>query len=233
MKNHKLFILPLVALSVLFCGTHQGDTGADRTVEHILSDMRSDRALAATLDSLAQLSIGPGARWLDAVKHTFSWDGRLWVFNDDWGGVLEIPGGYIPKDDRIQAELTYHGTAIPSLDSAAFILNVEGYQSLSIEVFREECLAVFDSDSLLVGMTSREEVLRFADGTESPALVYETLYSDGYKGYFRYIYKDPGSVVYAISFHCPADREGEYSEVMKMVGRYPIGPLGQDPEIRC
>ena len=71
MKNHKLFILPLVALSVLFCGTHQGDTGADRTVEHILSDMRSDRALAATLDSLAQLSIGPGARWLDAVKHTF------------------------------------------------------------------------------------------------------------------------------------------------------------------
>ena len=80
MKNHKLFILPLVALSVLSCGTHQGDTGADRTVEQILSDMRSDRALAATLDSLAQLSIGPGARWLDAVKHTFSWDGRLWVF---------------------------------------------------------------------------------------------------------------------------------------------------------
>lgn len=26
MKNHKLFILPLVALSVLSCGTHQGDT---------------------------------------------------------------------------------------------------------------------------------------------------------------------------------------------------------------
>ena len=119
MKNHKLFILPLVALSVLSCGTHQGDTGADRTVEHILSDMRSDRALAATLDSLAQLSIGPGARWLDAVKYTFSWDGRLWVFNDDWGGVLEIPGGYIPKDDgkysgmplNLEGKLTESGLA--------------------------------------------------------------------------------------------------------------------------
>lgn len=83
-------------------GTHGRET---ESVEHILSEMRNDTEWVKTLDSLAASSIGPGARCLDAVKHTFFWDDRLWVYNQDWGGVLEIPQGYVPVDDPIQDEI--------------------------------------------------------------------------------------------------------------------------------
>lgn len=44
------------------------------SVEEILTRMRNDTSWVHRLDSMAVLHLGPGARCLDPVKHTFAYD---------------------------------------------------------------------------------------------------------------------------------------------------------------
>ena len=54
------------------------------TAEEMLAVMRSDTSWTRELDSMAQVAIGPGAKCIDPVWHLFSYDGRFWLFNQDW-----------------------------------------------------------------------------------------------------------------------------------------------------
>ena len=56
---------------------------------------------------LAAIAIGPGAKCIDPVWHMFSYEGRYFFHNQDWGGVLEVPKGFLPEDDLWQAELSF------------------------------------------------------------------------------------------------------------------------------
>ena len=101
--------------------------------EEILSQMRTDTAWICELDSLAGIAIGPGARCIDPVKHTFAYDGRTWFFNEDWGGVLEIPSDYLPEDDLNQVELSFHGTRAISPDSLVSVSFYAGFLPMDVE----------------------------------------------------------------------------------------------------
>lgn len=231
--------IALIVSSVLFAaascaGSHSGSqagNGREMTVDEILEEMRTDTSWIHTLDSLAQTAIGPGARCLDAVKHTFSWDGRLWVYNQDWGGVLEIPEGFVPFDDRWQAEVSYHGAGIQSPDTFVYISHYEAFQSVSYDEFRQWTKETFDTDTLMTRVVMKEETFRFGSGHESPMLVFETLNVDGIKGYFKYIYSSQESVEYAVSIQYPEDSESRYGYIRSMIDRYPLGPNGEDPRM--
>ena len=222
------------ALSTLSCGGHKS-TGEweSMTVEQRLEAMRTDTVWVAHLDSLAAVHIGPGARCIDAVKHTFRWDGRFWVYNQDWGGVLEIPEGYVPFDDEWQAELSYHGAGIQSPDTMVYISHYEAFQGFEYEEFRQMCRESICADSLFTDVTVREETLRYKDGTETPVIIFETLNVDGIKGYFKYIYTSPESTEYSVSLQYPADCEDKYGYIKELIDRYPFGPQGQDPAGEC
>ncbi len=202
----------------------------DLTTAQRLECMRSDTAWIKTLDSLAAISVGSGAKCLDAVKHTFIWDGRLWVYNQDWGGVLEIPAGYVPEDDLWQAEFSYHGSAIVSPDSLVYISHYEGYQSFPYEEFRELTLESFRQDSLLVSFSFREGTVKYEGGGESTVITVESVNVDGIKGYFRYIHSSPESVEYAVSVQYPSEMESSYGFLKAMLDHYPFGPQGQNPK---
>ena len=131
---NRIVILTILALGIMSCRPKPNDVDDPADV---LAQMRNDTAWIHQLDSMAQTAIGPGARCIDPVKHTFSYDGRVWLFNQDWGGVLEIPGDYILKDDLFQTELTFHGTRAFSPDSLIAITCYAGFQGtepLSIEI---------------------------------------------------------------------------------------------------
>ena len=55
------------------------------TPEAILAQMRADTSWIHELDSLAQVAIGPGAKCIDPVKHTFSFGGEKLVLQSRLG----------------------------------------------------------------------------------------------------------------------------------------------------
>lgn len=227
---YSIFIFVLAALTS--CGTRgTNDDWEKMSVDQRLESMRTDTAWIKTLDSLAAVNIGPGAKCLDAVKHTFRWDDRLWVYNQDWGGVLEIPDGFVPEDDGWQAELTYHGAAIFSPDSLALISHYEGYQALPFDEFRTMVSDDFAKDSLIVNYSIREEAVSFEGGEDRTVIIVETLNADGIKGYARYIHSSPESVGYSISLQYPSEYENKYGYIREMIDRYPFGPNGQNPRL--
>ena len=122
---NRIMILTILALSIMSCRPRHNDVDDPADV---LAQMRSDTEWIHQLDSMAQTAIGPGARCIDPVQHIFSYDGRVWLFNQDWGGVLEIPGNYIVEDDMCQAELSFHGTRAFSPDSLIAITCYAGFQ---------------------------------------------------------------------------------------------------------
>ena len=145
MKN--TIIIPTILLLVLACGQRPKD---NKTPEDILAQMRADTSWIHELDSLAQVAIGPSARCIDPVWHTFSYDGRTWFFNQDWGGVLEIPSDYLPEDDLWQAELSFHGTRAWSPDSLILVSYYAGFQTLSKEESIEAIVSGLEEDGFAV-----------------------------------------------------------------------------------
>lgn len=237
----RIFIFPAVALAAamtVVAPSCRNSSGAEEasgateeisSVEQILQEMRTDSVWISRLDSLAAVHIGPGAKCLDAVKHTFSWNDRLWVYNQDWGGVLEIPAGYVPFDNPIQAELSYHGAGIQSPDTFVYISHYEAFQSFGYEEYKQMHQESFDTDSLFTKVTVREETMKYKDGTESPVIIFETMNVDGIKGYFKYIFTSPESTQFAVSLQYPAENENRYGYIREMIDRYPFGPQGLDP----
>ena len=101
----------------------QAETGP----EAILAQMRADTAWINTLYSLAAIAIGPGAKCIDPVWHLFSYEGRYFFHNQDWGGVMEVPKGFLPEDDLWQVELSFHGTRAWSPNSLILISFYAGF----------------------------------------------------------------------------------------------------------
>lgn len=224
-----------VAGIIISCGG-RGMQGSpfegERSVEELLEEMRTDTALIRTLDSLAAVNIGEGARCLDAVKHTFSWDGRLWVYNQDWGGVLEIPLDYIPSDDVVQTELTYHGSTIFSPDSTVVVTVYAGFQPVGSEKYLSLVRTQYDSSEVVKLVSCEESEISFGNGSTSPVIALETITGDGIKRKERYIYSGPGPerVEYRIAVKYPDGMEDAVGNVLDMVDRYPFSPDGSDPE---
>ena len=235
--KHQFHILVLLAAisATISCGNHtsgQGDLSwEDMTIEQKFEVMRTDSVWIHKLDSLAAVHIGPGAKCLDAVKHNFSFDGRLFVYNQDWGGVLEIPSGFVPADDTWQLELSYHGAPVISPDSLVYISHYEGFQGCDYDEFLQCSKESFARDSLMVKVDMREEDITFGSGFKSPVLVFETLNKDGIKGYFRHVFTSPEGVEFSASVQYPQDCEEQYAYIRDMIVHYPFGPAGQDPKM--
>lgn len=170
----------------------QAETGP----EAILAQMRADTAWINTLDSLAAIAIGPGAKCIDPVWHLFSYEGRYFFHNQDWGGVLEVPKGFLPEDDLWQAELSFHGTRAWSPDSLILISFFAGFN-------------VMDGDE-------KENAVQIERSVNEDGIVY----------YGRTIPKGPYGVQYSVSIQYPEGMEKDVAHIIPMIDKYPFGPDG-------
>lgn len=197
----------LTALALIpSCRQHPTASGPEAT----LAGMRADMAWIRQLDSLAQTAIGPGACCLDPVKHTFAYDGRTWLFNQDWGGVLEVPADYLPEDDLWQADYSFHGTRVFSPDSLILIschagvqVQVPGEYAASIQQDLEE------QGLSIQAMTEEDGVWTVRAENE-----------DGINYYGRYIFASPEGVEYTISVQYPDDKQKEAADIFEMIDRF-------------
>ena len=210
MRNAVFVVLLTLALS---CGQHRP---AQDTPQAVLALMRADTAWIRQLDSLAQIAIGPGAKCLDPVSHSFSYEGRTWLFNQDWGGVLEVPSDYLIEDDPWQAELSFHGTRAWSPDSLVLVTFYAGFQILSQEEYMESILSGLEDEGFAVQERDGEEVL---------ALLARS--AEGINYYGRYLYATEDGVEYSVSIQWPDNKADEARKVMEMANHYPAGPGGK------
>ena len=211
MKN--TIIIPTILLLVLACGQRPKD---NKTPEDILAQMRADTSWIHKLESLAQVAIGPSAMCIDLVWHTFSYDGRTWFFNQDWGGVLEIPSDYLPEDDLWQAELSFHGTRAWSPDSLILVSYYAGFQTLSKEESIEAIVSGLEEDGFAVqGWDEKEKVLTI-----------HAHRADCINYYGRHIFANENGVEFSVSVQYPDEKAAEALPVIEMADRYPAGPNG-------
>lgn len=211
MKN--TIIIPTILLLVLACGQRPKD---NKTPEDILAQMRADTRWIYKLDSLAQIAIGPSARCIDPVWHTFSYDGRTWFFNQDWGGVLEIPSDYLPEDDLWQAELSFHGTRAWSPDSLILVSYYAGFQTLSKEESIEAIVSGLEEDGFAVQGWDEKETVLTIHARSADCINY----------YGRHIFANDNGVEFSVSVQYPDEKAAEALPVIKMADRYPAGPNG-------
>ena len=211
MKNTVLILL-LFALA-LSCGWRRP---AQDTPQTVLARMRADTAWIRQLDSMAQTAIGPGAKCLDPVSHSFTCEGRTWLFNQDWGGVLEVPSDYLIEDDPWQAELSFHGTRAWSPDSLILVSFYAGFQALSRDGYLESILGGLEDE----GFTVREQ-------EEKEVLTIRARSAEGVNYYGRHLYADGDGVEYSVSVQWPDSKSDEARKVMEMADRYPAGPGGR------
>ena len=211
MKN--TIIIPTILLLVLACGQRPKD---NKTPEDILAQMRADTSWIYKLDSLAQVAIGPSARCIDPVWHTFSYDGRTWFFNQDWGGVLEIPSDYLPEDDLWQAELSFHGTRAWSPDSLILVSYYAGFQTLSKEESIEAIVSGLEEDGFAVQGWDEKETVLTIHARSADCINY----------YGRHIFANDNGVEFSVSVQYPDEKAAEALPVIEMADRYPAGPNG-------
>ena len=184
------------------------------TPEAILAQMRADTSWIHELDSLAQVAIGPGTKCIDPVWHTFSYDGRTWFFNQDWGGVLEIPSDFIPEDDLWQAELSFHGTRAWSPDSLILISFYAGFQALTGEEAQEAVLSgLMDFGFAIHNFENKDGVLAVNARDE-----------DGINYYGRFIFANADGIEYSVSIQYPDEKIHEITQILVMLNRFPTGP---------
>lgn len=197
----------LTALALIpSCRQHPTASGPEAT----LAGMRTDTAWIRQLDSLAQTAIGPGARCLDPVKHTFAYDGRTWLFNQDWGGALEIPADYLPEDDLWQADFSFHGTRVFSPDSLILISCYAGFQVQEFGNYAANIRQDLEEQGFSIQAMTEE------DGVWTVHAENE----DGINYYGRYIFASPEGVEYSISVQYPDDKQKEAVAILKMVDRF-------------
>ena len=191
------------------------DNGAGEMPEPqtILTQMRTDTLWIRRLEEMADSVLGPGARCLDPVWHLFLHDDRTWFFNQDWGGVLEIPSDFIPEDDEYQAYFSFHGTRAFSPDSLVVVSFYAGGQGLTIE---EKFDAVQED---LVADGFRIVALQMDDRS----FAVHALSNEGIHYYGRDILDDVEGIEYSVSIQYPDGQD--VSRIIPMVDRYPFGPV--------
>ena len=207
----------IAIISILFLSMACGQRPkSNNTPEGVLAQMRADISWIHELDSLAQVAIGPGARCIDPVWHTFSYDGRTWFFNQDWGGVLEIPSDYLPEDDLWQAELSFHGTRAWSPDSLILVSYYAGFQALTREESIEAIASELKEDGFAVQEWDEKEKV----------LTIRARSAEGINYYGRHIFAYDDGVEYSVSVQYPDEKAAEALAVIEMADRYPAGPNG-------
>ena len=207
----------IAIISILFLSMACGQRPkANNTTEGILAQMRADISWIHELDSLAQVAIGPGAKCIDPVWHTFSYNGRTWFFNQDWGGVLEIPSDYLPEDDLWQAELSFHGTRAWSPDSLILVSYYAGFQALTMEESIEAIRNGLKDDGFAVREWDEKEKV----------LTIRARSAEGINYYGRHIFAYDDGVEYSVSVQYPDEKVAEALAVIEMADRYPAGPNG-------
>ena len=212
MKN-AIFFATIIIL-MLSCGQQSKN---QETPESILAQMRADTSWIHELDSLAQIAIGPGAKCIDPVWHTFSYEGRTWFFNQDWGGVLEIPSDYMPEDDLWQAELSFHGTSAWSPDTLILVSFYAGFQGITNEESIEATISELEEEGFAV--LERDE--------KEKVFTVRARNADGINYYGRRIFANEDGIEYTVSVQWPEENTSGAQLVIEMADRYPIGPRGQ------
>ena len=197
----------------LSCGQRQQVKDAP---EAILAQMRADTTWIHQLDSMAQIAIGPGAKCLDPVSHSFAYNGRVWLFNQDWGGVLEIPEDYIIEDDLWQAELSFHGTRVWSPDSLILISCYAGFQALENDEFKESTRLGLEDDGFAVQSWDEKEKV----------ITIRARSAEGINYYGRHRLANENGVEYSVSVQYPDGKGDDAKKVIDMVNMYPTGPNG-------
>ena len=209
------FLLPVLPL-IIFSGCAHSPGSGSSFPGQVLQARRADTGWIRHLDSLSQTALGPGARCIDPVSHTFSYDGRTWLFNQDWGGVLEIPSDYIVEDDPVQAELSFHGTRAFSPDSLILVSFYAGFQCVPDEesrAFLRESLA--EDGFTVISWDVPDGVVTVR--ARSP---------HGINYFGRHLPADGDGVERAVSVQYPDGKTDDAKDVLHMAIRYPAGPHG-------
>lgn len=183
--------------------------------EDVLSRMRADTAWIRELDSLAGIAIGIGAECIDPVQHTFSYSGRTWFFNEDWGGVLEIPADFLPEDDIVQTELSFHGTRAFSPDSSVCVSFQAAFLAEDFDGYCKALVEKMGEGSLI---TVRDE--------HADALTLQGRREEGTCFWSRHAYCGENGVLFSVLVWYTEGKEEEAARVIGMAERYPAGPGG-------
>ena len=211
---HRMRRITLTAIAAVAALTLLGSRRSDDG--DILSRMRGDTLWIRRLDSLAAEAIGPGAECLDPVAHLFRWEGRSWLFNQDWGGVMDIPSGYIVEDDPWQAVVSYHGSRAWSPDSLVLVSVYAGLQTFSPEEYADIICDSLGED----GFSLREWE------EEGGVITVRAENPERIRYFGRYLPMGPGGVEYAVSVQYPEGMEEAVLPVIAMASRCPTGPGG-------
>lgn len=223
-----LILIPVILLSA--CRNGRTVQTSD-TPQTILENMRKDSAVIAFADSMGVVQLGPGTKCIDPVKHTYLRDGRTFLYNEDWGGVLELPQGWIPEDDLWQAELSFHGTHVWSPDSTILMATYAGISVPDLDQLEitSETLA-----SQGFTITSHEQT-RILIG-EEPALCLTVLAlgEDGIIYLGKTVTTESRCIEYSASLQYDEKENSERIDILKsFLERYPLGPEGQTPIGYC
>lgn len=216
----------IIALTLLCSCGPKAVRYPDRDVADILSQMRADPALKAFADSMGVLQLGEGTVCLDPVKHLYRRDGRHFLYNEDWGGVLELPQGWIPEDDRRQAELSFHGTRVWSPDSTVLICTHAGWSDDPGEKLESEARTLAEQGFMVISQT-----LSYVPMGELTVLCTSigALGEDGTAYYGRTVHPETMHVAYSVSIRYPQEDEDRVAGLMAYVERYPLSPEGKAP----
>lgn len=216
----------IIALALL-CSCWPKMVGStNRNVSCILSDMRSDPEVKAFADSMGVLQLGEGTVCLDPVKHLYRRGARWFLYNEDWGGVLKIPQGWIPEDDISQAELSFHGTCVRSPDSTVHISTWAGFSDDPDRDLESEAQSLANH-----GFTVTSRSWSYVPMGELTVRCTETraLGRDGTTYYGRTVHSEVLDVTYSVSILFPHGGDGSLSELMAFIERYPLSPEGKLP----
>lgn len=179
----------------------------------VLARMRADTLWIRRLEEMADSALGPGARCLDPVWHLFLYEDRTWFFNQDWGGVLEIPSDFLPEDDGYQAYFSFHGTRAFSPDSLVMVSFYAGMQGLTFEERFDAIQEDLTADGLRI----------VALQLEDRSFAVHAVSDEGIHYYGREIFDDVEGIEYCVSVQYPDGRD--VSRIIPMVDRYPYGPV--------
>lgn len=217
MKRKKLAFLILLSAFLGACrpGGRTPASGQDDRIpsaESIIARMRADTLWIKHLETLADSAVGPGARCIDPVWHLFEWEGRNWFFNQDWGGVLEIPTDFLPEDDYLQAHFSFHGTSACSPDSLVLITFYAGCRSFFVrELIEMRRASLAESGFRILSCTERDSAFTIRAQSDQ-GIIY----------YGRTLVDAEADAEYSVSLQYPVGYD--VRDILPMIDRYPQGP---------
>lgn len=224
MKRQITFILITLSLACS-CGP-KAVSCADLLLPAILDEMRSSSDRMAFADSMGVLQLGEGTHCLDPVKHLYRRGARHFLYNEDWGGVLELPQGWIPEDDTWQVGFSFHGTRVWSPDSTVLLSTYAGYSDGADEDLESEAMTLAEQ-----GFTVTSQTLSYIPMGDLTVLCASigALGEDGIVYYGRTVHSELLHVAYSVSLQYPQGEEDSVTGLMPFVDLYPFGPEGQPP----